>query len=118
LVTIRQLPIAAAVGIMLLYRASAGAEPYGHDAVLGLGSTTCQEWIGGERQTVRYFGTVQWVLGVVTAYNRLVHTGGNVVEGRDVDDLMARIERLCGEDPTDTLAGATERMIIELRPTP
>jgi hypothetical protein len=71
-----------------------------------------------QRQPIRYYGTVQWILGVVTAYNRLVHSGGNVAVGTDVDDLVARIERLCGEDPLDTLAGATERMIIELRRRP
>lgn len=115
---LRYLPFFAIVVIILLWRGDVAAEPFGQDTVLGLGATTCQAWIGEERKTHFNFATQQWILGVVTAYNRLVHTGGNIAEGRDLDDLMARIERLCGQDPSDNLAGATEKMIIELRSNP
>ncbi len=103
-----------ALALMTMVPAAKG-ETYGSGAVQGIGATACSTWLVETPQVVRLFATVQWMLGVVTAYNRLVHNGGNVLEGLDTDQLLKRVEGFCRENPTALLADATEQVIIELR---
>lgn len=84
--------------------------------VFGSGSVRCNQW---ERSRQLKDSTsdrdAQWVAGYITAYNRWVHKGRSIMPDSDPEALFAMVDRFCGENPLDTLSGAVESLVLDLK---
>ena len=111
--------LAAALGAAGLALNSAPVEAIdgrGKYDVFGSGSARCNQWTrsrGLKDSTADR--DAQWVAGYVTAYNRWVHDQKSIMPDTDPESLFAMVDRLCEDNPLDTLAGAAESAILELK---
>lgn len=57
-----------------------------------------------------------WVSGYITAYNNSTQDTYNIMGNSDMDSLMSWLENYCKQNPLDSFAEATMRLMAELHP--
>jgi hypothetical protein len=84
--------------------------------VFGSGSVRCHQW-ARSRELKDSTGDrdAQWVAGYVTAYNRWVHDGKSIAPDTDPEALYALVDRMCAVNPLESLSGAAEAAILEMK---
>jgi hypothetical protein len=86
----------------------------GRFTILGEGTTSCGSWLQ-QRKSQLWLNEAAWVLGYLTAYNKLVWKGGsNIAAGTDADGIEAWIDTYCAAHPLDTINSAVEALTTEL----
>lgn len=76
-------------------------------AIYGWGKADCRRFLevrragGGLEQTLR-----QWVFGFVSAHNLLVAPSGDGLKGADPAAVIAKVEKVCAEQPGLRITGA------------
>lgn len=84
--------------------------------VFGSGSVRCNQWARSrELKDSTSDRDAQWVAGYVTAYNRWVHKGRSIMPDTDPEALFAMVDSFCEGNPLDSLAGAVESLILDLK---
>jgi hypothetical protein len=60
--------------------------------------------------------TLAWFEGYLTAYNKYVARGGDVLAGKfDVDSLQSWLDSYCQANPSDDIVTAMQSFITELK---
>lgn len=88
--------------------------------VLGHGNVTCRAW-SDERQNPSSSGEPRtaWVLGFITAYSQYGGTSAtDVSRGKSTEEIVAAIDRHCGDRPRDTLHKASSMLVETLSRQP
>jgi hypothetical protein len=97
-----------------------GAEKGGGSLVRGPGSYSCGSWV--EAHTAKSSVTDAqdfWVLGYLSAYNRLVPNGReDIAGGIDTAGIIAAITLQCQSHPLDRISQATEAVIGQMSTRP
>ena len=84
--------------------------------VFGSGSVRCNQWTRSRKlRDSTSDRDAQWVAGYVTAYNRWVHDEKSIVPSTDPEALYAMVDKFCQVNPLDSLSGATESVILDLK---
>ncbi len=91
------------------------ADTSGKFIVLGVGSESCGKFVQERRQGRDnvYRG---WVTGYLTAINLSTPNTYNILGSTDLDGILLWLENHCGQQPLDSVASATEALVMELMP--
>jgi len=93
----------------------AAVDLQGRYRIYGAGDVRCDKWAYGRKNKDSANAQDEdWIAGYVTAYNRWVHKGRSLPPSPDPESLYVMIDKLCAENPQETLSGATESMILDL----
>ena len=98
-------------GLMVVFGVSSSGQPKGHTfRYWGAGGSLCGSWTG-QRRGDDWFDSGQWVLGFVSATDRLTKGG---LKRTDSDGLLGWIDNYCAEHPIERLAEAAQSLVVEL----
>jgi hypothetical protein len=86
----------------------------GRFTILGEGTTSCGSWLQ-QRKSELWRNEAAWVLGYLTAFNKMVWKGGsNIAAGTDPAGIEAWLDTYCGAHPLETIEAATQALTTEL----
>ncbi len=107
--------LVVAVLVVTVPQSAQAIDPQGRYTIFGGGDVRCATWERGRRLMDSTNAQDQsWISGYVTAYNRWVHKGLSVAPDSDPQSLYKMIDGYCKDNPSETLAGAAESMMLEL----
>jgi hypothetical protein len=105
------------LAIALTLQTSAASAAAFH--VLGAGVDSCGSYLNyrqipdAEAVTMN---TLAWLEGYLTAYNKYVAKGGDVLAGKfDVNSIQDWLDNYCKANPSDDINTATKNLVDELR---
>jgi hypothetical protein len=76
--------------------------------------TSCGSWLQ-QRKSELWRNEAAWVLGYLTAYNKMVWKGGsNIAAGTDPAGIEAWLDTYCRAHPLETIEAATQALTTEL----
>jgi hypothetical protein len=86
-------------------------------AVLGQGNVSCSSWLENHRSDdVQGAARTAWILGYITAFNQYGSKRENdVSEGKNTEEMMARIDNYCRHHPADNVYRASAALVDEFR---
>jgi hypothetical protein len=85
--------------------------------VLGQGNVSCGSWLVARRSDEpQASNRIAWVLGYVTAFNQYgSKPEGDVSGGMSTGEIMAWLDRYCGQNPSENLYRASAALVDEFR---
>jgi hypothetical protein len=85
--------------------------------VLGQGNVSCGSWLVARKgDELQSSNRIAWVLGYVTAFNQYGSKPvGDVSGGKSTGEIMAWLDRYCGQNPNENLYRASAALVDELR---
>lgn len=106
------LPILISAALSLFVTAHAADSPERTITTYGLGGTkTCGAFIRS-LNTPEYFHYFAFTAGFFTAKNMVPGSGGNVLEGADLNDAMLVVEKYCRENPMMGFINGLNQLVI------
>jgi hypothetical protein len=101
-------PLKLIVIAALLWPVSGYARPNSHGSymVMGNGTTSCGTWTA-DRQGDRQYGPEEWILGYLTALNRVGPGSDDITRNTDAGGIFAWVDNYCATHPLDDIATAT-----------
>ena len=107
--------LAAALAVALPAPADA-MDARGRYTVYGSGELECGSWTREQKLASSLALKDQaWVLGYITAYNRWVSEERSVLGERKSGEVIDWIDAFCQANPRETLNGAVESLIFEIK---
>jgi hypothetical protein len=106
------------LAIALVLQTSAASAGAFH--VLGAGVESCGSYLNyrqiPDAEAVP-MNTLAWLEGYLTAYNRYVAKGGDVLSGKvDVNSLQAWLDAYCKANPSDDIVTAAKTLVDQRKP--
>jgi hypothetical protein len=101
-------------GSLLILTTDIAAQEHG---VLGQGNVSCGSWLNDRKgDDANASSRIAWVLGYVTAFNQYESKpAGDISEGKGTEEIMAWIDKYCGQHPRDNLYRASAALVEEFR---
>ena len=93
------------------------AEAMAQSTALGDGAYACREWTS-ERKTnsTRSKMTSTWLLGFLSGVNATpTSPPRDILSGVNIDDLLAWVDKFCGDNPSTNVGTAAAKLAEELR---
>ena len=113
-------PLAFAALAAALIVAETGAvdamDARGRYTVYGSGELDCASWTREQKLASSLALKDQaWVMGYITAYNRWVSEERSVLGKRKQGEVIDWVDAFCKANPKETLNGAVESLIFEIK---